>query len=203
MELSDILAEESVFYFTGIKTKAELLDRLAAEAAKVLDREPIAILETLSTREALGSTGLGNGIAIPHGKLPGLTRVAALFARLETPIEFDAVDDQPVDLVMALLAPQGAGADHLKALVSRGASAPHRADRRRPPPRRGPGKILRHPHGARDGAQSRVRLSSKCKGPPVSRRPLHFGDQAQASAAPRPRNSCPIATRPRHPRCRR
>ena len=116
MELSDILAEESVFYFTGIKTKAELLDRLAAEAAKVLDREPIAILETLSTREALGSTGLGNGIAIPHGKLPGLTRVAALFARLENPIEFDAVDDQPVDLVMALLAPQGAGADHLKAL---------------------------------------------------------------------------------------
>ena len=116
MELSDILAEESVFYFTGIKTKAELLDRLAAEAAKLLDREPIAILETLSTREALGSTGLGNGIAIPHGKLPGLTRVAALFARLETPIEFDAVDDQPVDLVMALLAPQGAGADHLKAL---------------------------------------------------------------------------------------
>ena len=107
MELSDILAEESVFYFTGIKTKAELLDRLAAEAAKLLDREPIAILETLSTREALGSTGLGNGIAIPHGKLPGLTRVAALFARLETPIEFDAVDDQPVDLVMVLLAPLG------------------------------------------------------------------------------------------------
>ena len=106
MELSDILAEESVFYFTGIKTKAELLDRLAAEAAKLLDREPIAILETLSTREALGSTGLGNGIAIPHGKLPGLTRVAALFARLESPIEFDAVDDQPVDLVMALLAPR-------------------------------------------------------------------------------------------------
>jgi nitrogen PTS system EIIA component len=116
MELSDILAEESVFYFTGLKTKDELLTRLAAEAAKILDREPIAIHETLAAREALGSTGLGNGIAIPHGKLAGLSRVTALFARLETPIEFDAVDDQPVDLVMTLLAPLGAGADHLKAL---------------------------------------------------------------------------------------
>lgn len=116
MELSDILAEESVFYFTGIKAKDELLKRLAAEAGKVLSRDPAAIYETLSSRESLGSTGLGNGIAIPHGKLAGLSRVTALFARLETPIEFDAVDDQPVDLVMALLAPLGAGADHLKAL---------------------------------------------------------------------------------------
>ena len=116
MELSDILAEESVFYFTGIKTKAELLSRLAAEAAKILNRGPLAIHETLSARESLGSTGLGSGIAIPHGKLAGLSRVTALFARLETPIEFDSVDDQPVDLVMTLLAPLGAGADHLKAL---------------------------------------------------------------------------------------
>jgi PTS system nitrogen regulatory IIA component len=116
MELSDILAEESVFYFTGIKSKSELLERLSAEAAKTLGRESSVILEALSAREALGSTGLGNGIAIPHGKLPGLTRVAALFARLETPVDFDAVDDQPVDLVMVLLAPLGAGAEHLKAL---------------------------------------------------------------------------------------
>jgi PTS system nitrogen regulatory IIA component len=116
MELSDILAEESVFYFTGIKTKAELLERLSAEAGRLLNRDPQTIFETLSMRESLGSTGLGSGIAIPHGKLPGLTRVSALFARLESPIEFDAVDDQPVDLVMVLLAPQGAGAEHLKAL---------------------------------------------------------------------------------------
>jgi PTS system nitrogen regulatory IIA component len=116
MELSDILAEESVFYFSGIKTKTALIERLAAEAARILGREPEAIAETLGNREALGSTGLGNGIAIPHGKLPGLTRVVAIFARLETPIDFDAVDDQPVDLVMALLAPMGAGAEHLKAL---------------------------------------------------------------------------------------
>ena len=116
MELSDILAEESVFYFTGLKTKDELLQRLSVEAGKLLGRDAATIHETLSAREALGSTGLGSGIAIPHGKLAGLSRVAALFARLETPIEFDAVDDQPVDLVMVLLAPLGAGAEHLKAL---------------------------------------------------------------------------------------
>lgn len=116
MDLSDILTEESVFYFTAIANKDDLIARLATEAGKLLRREPQAIVETLAGREALGSTGLGNGIAIPHGKLAGLTRVTAIFARLEAPIEFDAVDDQPVDLVMMLLAPLGAGADHLKAL---------------------------------------------------------------------------------------
>ena len=75
------------------------------------------IFEALSDREALGSTGLGNGIAIPHGKLAGLSGVTAVFARLDTPVDFEAVDDQPVDLLMMLLAPVGAGADHLKALA--------------------------------------------------------------------------------------
>jgi PTS system nitrogen regulatory IIA component len=116
MELSEILAEDSVCYFSGVKSKTELLERLADQAGKVLGVDPRAILETLTNRENLGSTGLGSGIAIPHGKLPGLTHVVALFVRLETPIEFDSVDDQPVDLVMALLAPLGAGAEHLKAL---------------------------------------------------------------------------------------
>src|SRR5690606_21450668 len=74
------------------------------------------IVDALVAREELGSTGLGNGIAIPHGKLKGLDGVVAVFARLDDPIEFDSVDDQPVDLVMLLLAPVGAGADHLKAL---------------------------------------------------------------------------------------
>jgi PTS system nitrogen regulatory IIA component len=74
------------------------------------------ILAAIAGREELGSTGLGNGIAIPHGKIAGLKGVVALFARLDTGIEFDAVDDQPVDIVMMLLAPVGAGADHLKAL---------------------------------------------------------------------------------------
>jgi PTS system nitrogen regulatory IIA component len=65
----------------------------------------------------LGTTGVGNGIAIPHGKLPGLTRLYGMFARLEQPIPFEAIDEQPVDLIFLLLAPEGAGADHLKALA--------------------------------------------------------------------------------------
>jgi PTS system nitrogen regulatory IIA component len=71
----------------------------------------------LVERERLGSTGMGQGIAIPHGRLAGLARIVGLFARLETPVAYDAVDDQPVDLVFLLLAPEGAGADHLKALA--------------------------------------------------------------------------------------
>jgi PTS system nitrogen regulatory IIA component len=68
-------------------------------------------------REKLGSTGVGNGIAIPHGKLPNLAKLFGLFARLERPVDFEALDGQPVDLVFLLLAPAGAGADHLKALA--------------------------------------------------------------------------------------
>ena len=80
-----------------------------------MERE--AILKALEVREKLGSTGIGNGIAIPHGKLPKLERLFGLFARLERPIDFEAMDGQPVDLIFLLLAPEGAGADHLKALA--------------------------------------------------------------------------------------
>lgn len=117
MELADILNEESVIYWPEIITKHEVLEKLAEYAAASTGESAAAILAAIEGREALGSTGLGNGIAIPHGKLPGLTGVTAVFARLEQPIDFDAVDDQPVDLVMMLLAPLGAGADHLKALA--------------------------------------------------------------------------------------
>ena len=71
----------------------------------------------MSERERLGTTGIGHGIAIPHGKLPGLERVYGVFARLERPVDFDAIDDQPVDLIYLLLAPANCGADHLKALA--------------------------------------------------------------------------------------
>jgi PTS system nitrogen regulatory IIA component len=74
------------------------------------------VFDTILQRERLGSTGVGNGIAIPHGKLAGVRKIVGLFARLEQPVEFEALDDQPVDLVFLLLAPEGAGADHLKAL---------------------------------------------------------------------------------------
>lgn len=116
MELADILAERAVLYCTGVKTKRQLFEDLAARAAELTGHAAGEILEAITSREELGSTGLGNGIAIPHGKIAGLKGVTALFARLDQPIEFDSVDDQPVDLVVMLLAPAGAGADHLKAL---------------------------------------------------------------------------------------
>lgn len=117
MELADILAEESVVVCTGITNKNDVLIELSRRAAARTTFSAEDIYGALSERETLGSTGLGNGIAVPHGKLPGLKSVIAVFARLETPVDFEAVDDRPVDIVMMLLAPLGAGADHLKALA--------------------------------------------------------------------------------------
>ncbi len=117
MELADILSEESVIVCSGNKTKLDVLQKLSERAAQVTGHDAKVIFDAVNEREQLGSTGLGNGIAIPHGKFPGIGSVTALFARLEVPVEFEAVDDQPVDLVMMLLAPMGAGADHLKALA--------------------------------------------------------------------------------------
>ncbi|MCS6758113.1 MAG: PTS sugar transporter subunit IIA [Candidatus Devosia euplotis] len=116
MELADILAERAVLFCTDIIEKRQLLEDLATCAAELTGHPQAKIINAIIGREALGSTGLGNGVAIPHGKLAGLNDVTALFARLDQPIEFDSVDDQPVDLVIMLLAPTGAGADHLKAL---------------------------------------------------------------------------------------
>ena len=100
----------------GVTSKRQLLQLLADQAAAPAGASAQEIFETLNEREQLGSTGLGNGIAIPHGKIAGLAGVTAVFARLERAIDFDAVDDQPVDIVFMLLAPIGSGADHLKAL---------------------------------------------------------------------------------------
>lgn len=116
MELADILAEHAVLTCTDVTNKRQLFETLAKKASELTEFPAEQILATLNGREDLGSTGLGNGIAIPHGKISGLKGVTAVFARLDTPIDFDAVDDQPVDLVVMLLAPVGAGADHLKAL---------------------------------------------------------------------------------------
>ncbi len=117
MELSDILSKGSVIACAKVGSKRQLLQLLADKAAVAAGADAHAIFETLMNREQLGSTGLGNGIAIPHGKLPGLSGVTAVFARLDQPIDFEAVDDQPVDLAVMLLAPAGSGADHLKALA--------------------------------------------------------------------------------------
>lgn len=116
MELANILAAPSVLVCPDVLSKRQLFELLAKTASEASGHDQSEILAAISEREELGSTGLGNGIAIPHGKIKGLRGVTAVFARLEAPIDFDAMDDQPVDLVMALLAPIGAGADHLKAL---------------------------------------------------------------------------------------
>ena len=94
-----------------------IYQELAARAAKLTSVPERRILETLTEREKLGSTGMGQGVAIPHGRLEGITHMTGLFAQLDLPVEFEAMDDQPVDLVFLLLAPEGAGADHLKALA--------------------------------------------------------------------------------------
>ncbi|MBB3773293.1 MULTISPECIES: PTS IIA-like nitrogen regulatory protein PtsN [Ancylobacter] len=117
MALNDILAVPAVFPALRVGSKKQALQELAARAAELLHRDEREIFETLNQRERLGSTGVGNGIAIPHGKLAKMDRLFGLFARLEKPIDFEALDGEPVDLVFLLLAPEAAGADHLKALA--------------------------------------------------------------------------------------
>lgn len=117
MELADILSEESVLFCTDISNKHDVLKRLAKTAANATGHSEDELFAALADRESLGSTGLGNGIAVPHGKFAGLKNVIAVFVKLSVPVDFESVDDQPVDLVMMLLAPMGAGADHLKALA--------------------------------------------------------------------------------------
>lgn len=116
MELNDLLGPRSVIADMRAGTKKQALHELASRAAEITGRNERAIFDTLLERERLGSTGLGGGIAIPHGKLAGLDRLHGVFARLVTPIDFEAIDQRPVDLVFMLLAPDSAGADHLKAL---------------------------------------------------------------------------------------
>lgn len=117
MTLADFIAPEAVFPALNAADKKQLLAALSARASELCGLPERDIFDVLLQRERLGSTGLGQGVAIPHGKMPGLTRMVGLFARLAKPIEFDAVDAEPVAIVVLLLAPKGAGADHLKALA--------------------------------------------------------------------------------------
>jgi nitrogen PTS system EIIA component len=117
MQLADLISPEAVVPSLKVKTKKQLLQELAARAARLTGLQERYVFDTLLQRERLGSTGLGEGIAIPHGKFTGLKRIVGLFARLAEPVDFEAVDGEPVDIVFLLLAPEGAGADHLKALA--------------------------------------------------------------------------------------
>jgi PTS system nitrogen regulatory IIA component len=117
MAVDDLVTPQAVVASLRVNSKRQALQELAARAATLCGRSEREVLEVLMQRERLGSTGIGSGIAIPHGKLPRLERLFGVFARLERPIDFEALDGQPVDLVFLLLAPEAAGADHLKALA--------------------------------------------------------------------------------------
>jgi len=116
MPLSDLLALDAVVPALKVNSKKQALQEISERAARLLGYGEREIFDILLQRERLGSTGVGNGIAIPHGKLSRLPHLFGLFARLERPIDFEAIDGQPVDLVFLLLAPETAGADHLRAL---------------------------------------------------------------------------------------
>lgn len=117
MDLGDLISPDDILSSLRCANKRQLLQELAEHAGKKTGIAARQIFDTLLQRERLGSTGAGNGVAIPHGKLPGIKHITALFARLERPIDFESLDDLPVDVVFLLLAPEGAGADHLKALA--------------------------------------------------------------------------------------
>ncbi|MEE9299585.1 MAG: PTS IIA-like nitrogen regulatory protein PtsN [Alphaproteobacteria bacterium] len=117
MEISDLLSVEGVVPRLKVGSKKQVLQELAQHASTIVGAHEREIFDVLLERERLGTTGVGKGVAIPHGKFANLDRLHGVFARLEEPVDFDAVDDRPVDLIFLLLAPETAGADHLKALA--------------------------------------------------------------------------------------
>lgn len=117
MEIADILVPEGVLPHLKVTSKKQALQELSRKAADVTGLGQREIFDVLLERERLGTTGMGEGIAIPHGKLASLHRLYGIFARADRAVDFDAIDDKPVDLIFLLLAPESAGADHLKALA--------------------------------------------------------------------------------------
>ena len=117
MDLAEIIAREAVLPTLKVGSKKQLFQELAARAADVYGVRAREVIEGLTEREKLGSTAMGRGIAIPHARVSGIDRIVGVFARLEKPVDFDAADGEPVDLVLMLLAPEEAGADRLRALA--------------------------------------------------------------------------------------
>ena len=118
MQLGDFLDFDAITSRLSGGNKKSLLQQLANLAGQRLGIAPAEILATVSEREQLGSTGFGQGVAIPHGKIEGLNQIYCLFARLSEPLDYKAIDGKPVDLVFLLLSPPDAGAEHLKALAA-------------------------------------------------------------------------------------
>ncbi len=117
MEISDLITPATVVPALKVTSKKQALQEISRIGAEITGLDERSIFEVLVERERLGTTGVGAGVAIPHGKHPDLKRLYGIFARLEQPIDFDSIDEQPVDLIFLLLAPETAGADHLKALA--------------------------------------------------------------------------------------
>ncbi len=118
MDIGDLLAPDGVVLRGGASSKRQALRLVADAAAQALNLPGDRVFDALLEREALGSTGLGSGVAVPHARLEGLDRVYAVLVRLDTPVAYEAVDDRPVDLMLALFAPPREGAEHLRALAA-------------------------------------------------------------------------------------
>ena len=117
MEITDLLDSNNVIANFRPSSKKQTLQTLARQLSKSTGLDANDVFTALLARESLGSTGVGKGVGIPHARIKGLDEIQGLFARLVTPVNFDSVDDRPVDLIFLLLAPEDAGADHLKALA--------------------------------------------------------------------------------------
>ena len=117
MEILDLLSQKGVVPNLKVSSKKQALQEISSHAAQITGLQDRLIFDVLLERERLGTTGVGRGIAIPHGKLKELDCLQSVFARLSKPVDFDSIDEQPVDLIFLLLAPETAGADHLKALA--------------------------------------------------------------------------------------
>jgi PTS system nitrogen regulatory IIA component len=117
MEFREFLSPDAVTAHQRATSKKQLFQDIAARATDVYGLDARAVFESLCERERLGSTAMGRGVAAPHARIPSLARICATFSRLEKPLDFDAPDGEPVDLVFALFAPEDAGSDHLLALA--------------------------------------------------------------------------------------
>ena len=126
MDIGDLLAEDGIVLRSGASSKRQALHVVAETAANAMGLDSGRVMDALLEREALGSTGLGSGVAVPHARIEGLQRIFGVFVRLDTPVAYGSVDDRPVDLLFALFAPPRDGAEHLRALaaVSRAVRSP-------------------------------------------------------------------------------
>jgi PTS system nitrogen regulatory IIA component len=117
MNIANVLTNENIFLGLKSGSKREFLQDLAQHAAAVTGIDALTLFDSIMERENLGSTGFGGGTALPHGRFQGLDKVYAFFAKPSYPLDFDSIDNKPVDLVFLLMSPEGNGADHLTALA--------------------------------------------------------------------------------------